>query len=635
MRTPRADAAAIPGSGRGRARAQPIPAMEAFAAARHFVKRARALAADRNFLHWEPAFPGLWTDWHHVRPPGGFDAVIGNPPWDRMKMQEVEWFAARVPAVARATRAADRKRAIDALRDSADPVVADYDMASWTAETAVRVARECGAFPLLSGGDANLYSLMVERAARLVRPDGAVGLLVPSGVAGDLGAAPFFRGIADAGRLAALLDFENRRPQRDLEPFFPDVDSRFKFLAIVFGGAERTYPEAACAFFQQGAEEAEANAFPLTPADFSAVNPNTGTAPVFRTRRDAEITRGIYARLPVLVNRRDPKKPAYVWPVRYSRMMDMTNDSAKFRTAAELRGMGAYEVPGGMWKKGDLLFRPLMVGRSIHQFDHRAAATVENTENVHNPFVGRATTDMEHADPAFSPRAQFWVSEADMEWPAGLDWGLAFRDIARPTDARTVIAAAAPKAAFGNTAPLLLPDLAGLPGALPAVAAGPDYKTYAPLLLGNLNAMALDYVARQKVQGTHMNWYILEQLPLVPLEGYARLFGSKTAEAIIRAEVLALTHTAHDMDAFARDQGHDGPPTRWDEEERLRRRAKLDAVFFHLYGLSREDADYIMGTFPIVQAAEEQRWGRYRTRELVLNMMAALAAGDPDAVVAG
>ena len=551
--------------------------------------------------------------------------MIGNPPWDRMKLQEVEWFAARVPEIAHAQRAADRKRMVGQLQCRADPIAADYARAAWTAETAARVARTCGAYPLLSGGDVNIYSLFVERALRLVRYDGIVGLLTPSGIAADKGASEFFRGISTTGRLAALLDFENRRTTLDLDPFFPDVDSRFKFCAFVAGGPARTFEHADCAFFKQDAGVAEAEAFPLAPTDFAAVNPNTGTAPVFRSRRDAEITLGIYRRLPVLVDRRG-EQPVSVWPVRYLRMFDMTNDSDKFRTAKELEKLGAYRVAGQRWERGDQRWLPLYEGKMVQAYDHRAASVVVNSRNLNRPAQPCPASDAEHSDIGWSPAPQFWVDERELPIQVNAPALLALKDITSPTNARTVIAAFIPRAGFSNKLPILVDEPAEREARC---------SECAPLILANLNALALDFVARQKVHGTTLNLFIIEQLPVIPAEYYNRRFGPRTASQIIREDVLHLTYTAHDMAAFARDQGYEGPPFRWDEEDRLRRRARLDALFFNLYGLDRDAADYVLGTFPIVKREEEERWGRFRSRELILGYMAALAAGAPDAAVAG
>ncbi len=159
--------------------------------------------------------------------------------------------------------------------------------------------------------------------------------------------------------------------------------------------------------------------------------------------------------------------------------------------------------------------------------------------------------------------------------------------------------------------------------------------------MANLNAMILDFVTRQKVQANHINLFILEQLPVVPPERYeAARFGPKTATEIVREAVLELTYTAHDMAPFARDMGHADeagevlPPFRWDEDRRLRLRAKLDALYFHLYGVTgRDDIRYIYSTFPIVEREEEKAWGRYRSRDLCLAWTSALAAGDPDAEI--
>ena len=141
---------------------------------------------EEGFLNWEAAFPGIWTGLENAEcRKGGFDAVIGNPPWDRAKLQEVEWFAARKPGIAREARAADRKRRVAALLERGGPLAKEYKRATERSETMVRVARQGGDYPLLSRGDTNLYSLFVERALALAKPNGMVGLLVPSGIGAD------------------------------------------------------------------------------------------------------------------------------------------------------------------------------------------------------------------------------------------------------------------------------------------------------------------------------------------------------------------------------------------------------------------------------------------------------------------
>ena len=134
--------------------------------------------------------------------------------------------------------------------------------------------------------------------------------------------------------------------------------------------------------------------------------------------------------------------------------------------------------------------------------------------------------------------------------------------------------------------------------------------------------------------GQTLNLFIVEQLPLITPADYDRPFGAATARDLVRDHVLRLTYTAHAMAPFARDLGHDGPPFPWDEEERRHLRARLDALYFHLYGLTRADAAYVLDTFPIVRREDEAAFGRYRTRELILAYMNALAAEDVETRVA-
>lgn len=150
----------------------------------------------------------------------------------------------------------------------------------------------------------------------------------------------------------------------------------------------------------------------------------------------------------------------------------------------------------------------------------------------------------------------------------------------------------------------------------------------AALLLANLNSFAFDFLARQKVQGQHLNWFIVEQIPVIPRERYCVLTGQINLAEFIRGEVLALSYTSNDLELFARNLGYEGPPFAWDEEDRRHRMARLDALFFGLYGIDRDDADYILGTFPIVREQDERAFGRYITRDLILAYMNAIAAGD-------
>ena len=315
------------------------------------------IARKERFLHWEVAFPGVWRGWQDHQPQGGFDAVMGNPPWDRIKLQEVEWFATRSPELALAPTAAARRAAIKELRDNGDGLAAEFDSAKGQADTLGRLVRTSGHYPLLGGGDINLYSLFVERATKLLKPDGMMGLLTPSGIYADKTAANFFKTVTGSQRVAGIYDFENRKI------FFKDVHASFKFCALIVGGDNRKFDETKCAFFLQDLQTINDpdRCFPLAAEDFSRVNPNTATAPIFRTRRDAEITLGIYERHPVLVDRSSGEERR-AWPVRYQTMFHMTNDSHLFRTAAQLEGDGFYPVDGNRWRKGQELYVPSVPG---------------------------------------------------------------------------------------------------------------------------------------------------------------------------------------------------------------------------------------------------------------------------------
>ena len=271
---------------------------------------------------------------------------------------------------------------------------------------------------------------------------------------------------------------------------------------------------------------------------------------------------------------------------------------------------------------------PLYEGKMVQAFDHRAASIVDQFGRTFTAQLSRSQplrSSTRDPNVGCRIRSSGCSIARHRSRPPSISWR--FKDVTAPTNVRSMIAALIPGSGVGNTLPIVSADLRD--------------RADAALLLANLNSIPFDYVARQKIQGQHLNWFIVEQLPVVPPERYKTVrFGPKTAHEIVREAVLELTYTAHDMAPLARDLGHvdEGgevpPPFRWDSDRRRHLRAKLDALYFHLYGVTdRDDIRYIYSTFPIVEREETAAYGAYRSRDLCLAWTSALAAGYPDAEI--
>ena len=305
-------------------------------------------------------------------------------------------------------------------------------------------------------------------------------------------------------------------------------------------------------------------------------------------------------------------------------MFDMTNDSNLFLTQAELRKQGFESAGLNRWRKGDAEAVPLYEGKMVQMFDHRAADVVIHSGNLHRAAQPEPILASLKVRPDRYPTPQFFVEREATGEVGRLWYCISFKDVTSPTNMRTMIPALLPAAAYGNTLPLLLPD-----GDL----AEADYPKFAPLLLANLAAFAFDFVAKQKVQGQHLNLFILEQLPVIAPERFEAHIGKVKIADFIRDQVLHLSYTAHDLAPFARDLGHvnaDGSvksPFVWNDEDRRARMSALDALFMHLYGLNEDDAAYILDTFPIVREQDTAAFGRYRTKDDVLRQFQQIQQG--------
>jgi hypothetical protein len=632
----------------------------------------RRLRDQYNFFHWHLAFPEVFkpkpsdqidedelTGWA-----GGFDCVLGNPPWERIKLQEKEFFAARSPEIANAPNAAARRRMIERLAQTDPSLHRAFRDALRRADGESTLVRDTGRYPLCGRGDVNTYSIFAELKRTLLSGTGRVGCIVPSGIATDDTTKFFFQDLVDNGSLVSLYDFENRNK------IFPAVDSRMKFCLLTLTGPARPHRQADFVFFAHDTSDlAEQDRhFSLTGEDIALLNPNTRTCPIFRSRADAELTKAIYRRVPVLIKEaRDGQPEENPWGIKFLRMFDMSNDSGLFRTREQLEAAGGrlegniFHVPEPGQPDGPNpiapgTWLPLYEAKMIHHFDHRWA-TYEHGET-------RDLTPEEKQDPHCVALGRYWVNRSDVasalanvNW--NHDWLIGWRDITNVTNERTVIAAVIPRAAVGDKYLLMLPSPA----------------EHAVFLLATLYSITFDFCARQKVGGTSLKYFTIKQLPVHWPEAFSRRYPWLRGEILtdwIRPRVNELSYTVFDLEPFARDCGYDGPPFIWDEERRFLIRCELDAAFFHLYlpatargewrlasraegavvdetpeqlaqlkryfPTPRDAVAYILETFPIVKRKDEQKYGRYRTKETILEMydrMQRVMAENADAVAAG
>ena len=549
------------------------------------------LTRQYRFFHWHVEFPHIFrvgngatdidpkTGWS-----GGFSCVIGNPPWERVKLQEQEFFASRNPNIANAPNAAARKKLIAALPDTDPALYHEFHAELRKAAGWSFLLRESGRYPLTGRGDINTYAVFAETARTVIGPRGRSGLVLPTGIATEVTTALFF---GDLVRSSSLINVYGFRNNRGLFKNVGHGDVRFCLLA--FTGSRSSVHESSFAFDLGLPSElaSPSRVYALRPQDILLVNPNTGTCPAINAPRDATITIDIHKHVPILWRNEPVDNP---WGLSFMAMLHMANDSGLFKTDDE----------------GDVL--RLYEGKMVYHYDHRFGDYRNRGANRVDSVLPR-TSVTDKSDANFSVTPQYWVDRAEVDKRLarrGWDkrWMIGWRDIARSTDDRTMICSVLPRSAIGHTYSLML-----------------TRSKRIGCLYANLASFVLDYVVRQKMSGTHLTFGFVMQLPVLPPSAY----DEDRVRSFIESRVLELTYTAWDIEPFARDQGDDGPPFRWDEDRRFTTRAELDAAFFHLYGIDRDDVNYIMETFPIVKRKDIQQYGTFRTKDLILQVYDAMA----------
>ena len=338
------------------------------------------------------------------------------------------------------------------------------------------------------------------------------------------------------------------------------------------------------------------------PFDLKLLNPNTTSCLTFRNKKEANIVEKIYTRIPIFIKENNNDNP---WSANIWRMFNETDDSHLFIVKHKLESSGYLIDSNGHFSKGDNEYIRFYEAKMIDQFDHRFGTFENVTKNDIIKGNCRNLTPSELNNPTTLAIPRYWITKKDFEkfihGKTSYQWFISFRNITNAGNERTVIFTIIPKEASGTLAPQVFLNCDANLGAC---------------LIANLNSFILDFVARQKVGGTHLNHFILRQLPVVPPETYKN--NENFLLDIIVPKVLELIYTAYDLEPFAKDCGYEGTPFKWDDERRLQLRSELDAIVAHLYGVTYDELDYILETFPIVKKKDIANYGEYRTKRRIL-----------------
>ncbi|HGN0628180.1 TPA: DNA methyltransferase [Pseudomonas aeruginosa] len=602
------------------------------------ITAAHAACEHARAFHWPLAFPQVFAQ-------GGFDCVLGNPPWERIKLQEEEFFATRHRDVAQARNKAERAQRIqwlsegmlarhlypdlahEAHEDEAEKrLYREFVTARRTAEAASVFAHvkgsDGGRYPLTGVGDVNTYALFAETIRQIMAPYGRSGFIVPSGLATDNSTKNFFGDLISRKSLDSFFEFEN-------EGFFPGAGQghmlRFALTTIV--GSEQKIEETRYLFQGKKLEQLHDSerVFTLSPEDIERVNPNTLTCPIFQSRLDAELTKKIYRCIPVLMREaRDNTPERNLWGISFMRMFDMSNDSHMFKTYHDLKQEGC-SLDGNVFSLGGDIFSPLYESKMVQIYTHRYGDFRDsNHERAHVlPRIPESRLE----DPDYSTTPYYWISEKnvlektkDAGWKE--KWFFAWRRITDArASARTLVATVIPWSAAGDS--LFL-----------ALMRPPERKQLFACFLANMGSIVLDYVARQKLGGLNLNYFTFKQLPFLTPDQY-----SDADVGFITPRVLELTYVSHDLESWAKSLGFDGGPFSFSAERRALLRAELDAYYAKLYGLGRDELRFILDpqsirpgypseTFSVLKRNEERDFGDYRTQRLVMEAWEKLEAGE-------
>ncbi|WP_422098450.1 Eco57I restriction-modification methylase domain-containing protein [Variovorax sp.] len=562
------------------------------------------LATQFGLFHWHLQFPQVFAN-------GGFDVVLGNPPWEQVVLNDEEWFAERNPTIAAAPTSAARRALIAALGPEDARLVNDFRQATRTVQGETAFVRKSGAFPLTGKGRINTYSLFHERAEQLVSPTGFVGLVLQTGALTDFSQAGVTSELVRSGRLAAAFDFENGAKEGGGR-WFRAVHPQTRFVLIAFAGRAKTVERVRFAAGCVSETDARGRSIDVPRSFVERVSPNTGTVVLLQSEREVTIVERMLDNGEFLGL--DGGGPSL--SIAFAQPFNSSSDSGLFRTAEKLGipNAGPLEVirneEGEWW--------PLLEAKYGDQFNHRygsfegTSLATRERKNAGAPVVDEV--QLENPSTVSVPR--YWVARGEVAQGDLLgrsSWQLLYRFSTYPENERTMIAWLSPGFPSTEITPRII---------LPRHADSHQYARSNAYLVGALNSFAYDFFVRRRMSRQGLSFFIVKQT-VVPDCGKGRFLGD--VQDWVACRVLELSYTAWSLEAFALDLGYGGPPFRWSNDRRFALRCEMDSAFFHLYGLARSDVEYVLDSFDVLRRSDERAHGSFRTKQVILDIYDEMA----------
>jgi hypothetical protein len=566
---------------------------------------ASAIVAAFPAFHWPLRFYG-------VRERGGFDCILGNPPWEQFENREDEWFAVRAPEVA-ALAGARRKAAIDALATDDPELFSQWQIAAMANVRLAEYSRNCGRYTA-PGGKANTYLLFTELAARMLQRGGRAGLIVKTALAVDNGPQAVFQKLLESGQVEELHDIVNGGPT-GTDLVFTGVDAKERFAVVALRGHREPDGFGATLMNWNVAESRTRARQHFTREMLTTLNPRTHSLTSFRMAASLEVALDIHRRLPILDFEDGGANP---WGLKYATLFNSTTDSDKFRRREDLEGKG--------WVLGrDKIFRlervaseragqldlpamnrteqlalpaetvaeywPVYEGQIANRYDHRA----KTYEGYHGPNkYGRApgipaTTDEEKSDASFDIEPRYWMDSNVALRRIGQAIGqrvmLGFRDVGAPwRNQRSARAALIPRYPATDK--------------LPIIGVSDRCKVFE--FLAVFNSTTFDFLSRGHMPGTGLKLWIVSQVA-APLPGLDPRIGEAARK---------LSLTAHSVSQLFNAESHP-----WDPQEREALDVEVDAMVAHAYGLTKAQYEIILDSFEVMAREQIRVYGHYKFRE--------------------